>query len=87
MDKYGSYIDHPTDMLLDPTADVEEFIATTGGMSCDEGARLLNSSMTCDQRNLYCTGLAFSVGAGVSGSAGPMSIGGGVDFGFGIQYE
>jgi hypothetical protein len=88
MNKYGRYIDHPTDKLLDPTAEVAKFAAATvGEMTCEEGARRLNPEMTCDQRNLYCTGLAFSVGAGVGVSAGPMSIGGGVDFGFGVGNE
>ena len=87
MNKYGRYIDHPTDTLLDPTVEVEEFVTTAEGMTCEEGAKRLNSAMTCDQRDMYCTGLAFSAGIGVGVSAGPMTLGGGVDFGFGIGNE
>lgn len=56
--KYGHDIEHPTDTLLDPEHD--EFLST-GTWSCDANAKKLNPQMTCDQRNLYCSGLAFSV--------------------------
>jgi hypothetical protein len=83
MDKYGKAIVNPHDTLLDPEMEYLE-TESGAGLDCDDGAKVLNPSMTCEQRNMYCSGLAFSVGVGVGGSVGPISIGGGVDFGFGI---
>ena len=86
MNKYGRYIDHPTDTLLDP----EDEFATDWDDDDDPDAcdaLLLNSGMDCQQKDYYCTGLAFSVGVGGDITQGSMSIGGGVDFGFGLQDE
>jgi hypothetical protein len=68
MDRNGQYISHPTDFLLDP--EVEESAQTS-------------DYVNKEQKNTWCTGLAFSVGGGISVEAGPMSVGGGVDWGFG----
>lgn len=85
MNKFGRYVEHPSDSLLDPSTESVNFLSTQSASTCD--AAKLNPSMTCNQKNMYCTGLAFSVGLGVGASAGPVSIGGGIDFGFGIQDE
>lgn len=78
MNQYGKYIDHPTDTLLDPDAEFVRVETDTGlGLTCDQGAKKLNPAMTCEQKSLYCTGLAFSVGAGADVSVGPLSLGGG----------
>lgn len=70
MDRNGQYIEHPSDFLLDPQ--VDELVQTT-------------AEVNVNQKNTYCTGVAFSVGGGVSVEAGPMSVGSGVDWGFGVN--
>ena len=70
MDRNGQYISHPTDFLLDP--EVEESVQTS-------------AHVDDRQKDTWCTGLAFSVGGGISVEAGPMSVGGGVDWGFGTN--
>jgi len=68
MDKNGEYIQHESDFLLDPVD--EELLQTS-------------ADVNTAQRNTYCSGVSYSVGGGVSAEMGPLSIGGGVDFGFG----
>lgn len=59
IDKYGTAIDNPHDTLLDPEIEYIDLDSESGvGLECDEGAKLLNPSMTCEQRNMYCSGVS-----------------------------
>lgn len=57
MDKYGKAIVNPHDTLLDPEMEYLE-TESGAGLDCDDGAKILNPSMTCAQRNMYCSGVS-----------------------------
>ena len=60
MNKHGKPIDNSHDTLLDPKIEYIDLETEAGAkMTCDEGAKKLHPSMTCDQRNMYCTGVSY----------------------------
>ncbi len=100
MDKHGNYIEEQKHELLDPEQpgkeDINEVIDENNdiaGPSTVSFGVLPDVPITSEhnwaaggtEKDIFCTGVAFSVGAGVSVSAGEMSIGGGIDQGFGLN--
>lgn len=100
MDRHGNYIEEQKHELLDPEQpgkeDINEVIDENNdiaGPSTVSFGVLPDVPITSEhnwaaggtEKDIFCTGVAFSVGAGVSVSAGEMSIGGGIDQGFGLN--
>lgn len=95
MDKFGRFIENPDDTLLDPEAVDFSFAKTEEGYwndvayaaeTCNNEAKDMGLD-NCAQKIVYCSGLAFSVGIGGEISAVGVSIGGGIDFGFGPSND
>ena len=71
MDEYGNYIEHSNgDVLLSiPEEENSSFFS----QPADNAHK---PAMDRAKKDIYCTGVAFSVGFGVDVSAGPLSAGG-----------
>jgi hypothetical protein len=98
MDNMGNYLVHPTDTLIEFDAvdtDLPTEITTSPSLGAEESEyqsilpgvdpTVSSTRVTGTEQQTYCTFAAYSVGVGASVSAGPMSIGGGIDIGFGIE--
>ena len=99
MDKHGNYIEERKHELFEPELLVDNEVINEvmdenpiagpisffGELPDVPPSGINNVAVTGVQKDIFCTGVAFSGGGGVSASAGSMSIGAGIDQGFGYN--